>query len=141
MALKDDAKILADMTFGESASEDYDTNKMVASSALNRLNANKPSEFGSTLAEVLHKGYYSVSQGNKAYKQAVTQEFPDKVSEDKYKEIYAMVSALLNGTLKPSEGMFFFKDDEIKKLKKSKGFNFKAVKPKGTVGKYQVFGY
>lgn len=137
----DNILLLAAMISGESISEDYDTMHMVGSSAINRANANRPDEFGSSLPEILQKGYYAVQNQNTPYTQAVTQSFPDKKSEDKYKQALAIASGLYKGTIKPREGMFYFTDDEIKKLKRKKSFNFKAVKEHGKVGKYTVFSY
>ena len=77
---------LANMMYGENASEDYDTMVMTGSSAMQRLLANKPKEFGATLPEVLQKGYCSVSQNSPMYQQASSGKFPDEKSELKYKQ-------------------------------------------------------
>jgi len=130
---------LANGIFGEAASEDYNTMLMVGSSAINRLKSNRPQEFGSNLQEVLQKGYYAVSNPNEPYKQALTQQFPDKDSENKYKVALQIASGLIKGTIKPTEGQFYFTSKEIKKLKKS--FKFEQVKSYGKTGKYEVFGY
>jgi hypothetical protein len=133
---------LANAIFGEAASEDYDTMLMVGSTVLNRLNANKPQEFGASLPEVLQKGYYAVSNPNEPYKQALEQKFPDKNSENKYKQALLISSGLLKGTIKPKEGHFYFTAKEIKKLKRNpKKFNLNAVKEKDSVGNYRVYSY
>jgi hypothetical protein len=133
---------LAKMVFGEGAGVDKDTKHMIASTALNRLNSGKTEEFGANIPEVLQKGYYAVKNPNTPYKQAVEGKFPDKKSEDSWKEAVAVSSGLLKGTVAPREGQFYFKAHEIEKLKKKpKAFNFKAVKKVGDVGDYQVFGY
>jgi len=132
---------LANMIYGEAASENYDTMLMVGSSAINRLNANKP-EFGGTLPEVLQKGYYSVSNPNIPYKQALEQKFPDKKSETKYKQALAISSGLLKGTIDLKKGQFYFTEKEISKFKKNpKKFNLKAVKELDGVGNYRVYSY
>lgn len=133
---------LANMIYGEAASENYDTMHMVGSTAVNRLKANRPEEFGANLPEVLQKGYYAVSNPNEPYKQAISQKFPDKNSETKWKQALAISSGLLKGTIEPKEGHFYFTEKEINKFKKNpKKFNLKAVKEQDTVGKYRVFGY
>lgn len=134
---------LTNALFGEVASEDKDTMVMVGSTMLNRLEANRPEEFGSTVPEVLQKGYFAVSNPNVPYRQAITRDFPDKVSENKYKQALAVMSGLHKGTIDRREGHFYFTDAEIKKIKrrKKKTFNFKAVEPRGEAGPYKVFGY
>jgi hypothetical protein len=133
---------LANVIYGESASENYDTMLMVGSSAINRLNSNKLLEFGATLPEILQKGYYSVSNPNIPYKQAQEQKFPDKESENKYKQALAIASGLIKGTIEPTKGQFYFTDKEINKFKRNpRKFNLKAVKQVGEVGNYKVFSY
>jgi hypothetical protein len=141
----EDADVLkiAMMGYGEAGGEDYDTMKMVISSAYNRLGANRPKEFGANTDEVLQKGYYAVSKNSPMYQQAVSGKFPDKLSEDKFKQSLAISSGIARGTIVPDKGHFFFKPTEVTKLKKQgkKAFNFNAVKSIGKVGKYQVYGY
>ncbi len=134
---------LTNALYGEVASEDRDTMIMVGSTMLNRLEANRPNEFGSTVPEVLQKGYYAVSNPNVPYRQAITRNFPDKNSENKYKQALAVMSGLKKGTIDRREGHFYFTDAEIKKMKrrKKKTFNFKLVEPRGEAGQYKVFGY
>jgi len=132
---------LAAAIYSEGASEDAEVMKMMGSSALNRLNSTRDSEFGSNLSEVLQKGYYGVRDNTELYQQAITGKFPDKASENKYKQALAIASGLLRGTIKPSKGEFYFTEKEIQKMKKKKSFDFNQVKELGTVGKYRVFGY
>jgi hypothetical protein len=138
----DELMMLASMIYGEAASEDYDTMHMVGSSAINRLSSGKSAEFGRNMPEVLYKGYYAVSKNSPMFQQAMTRKFPDKNSEEKFKQALAISSGLLKGTIKPKSGLFYFKPEEIKKLKKNKKvFDFDKVKSVGKTGKYEVFEY
>jgi len=76
---------LAQMLSGEVSGQPYETKVRVASTALNRLSANNPKEFGSSMPEVLQKGYYAVSNPNTPYKQAVSGNFPDEASQNDFK--------------------------------------------------------
>lgn len=131
---------LANLIYGEVASEKSDTMEMVGSSALNRLEANKPEEFGATLEEVMNKGYYAVINNTDLYQQAITGKFPDKKSEDAYKKSLQIANGLIRGTIKRRKGHFYFKPEEVKKQKKA-GFDFGAVEDYGVTGQYNVFGY
>jgi len=132
---------LANTIYGEMASQDYDHMVMTGSTALNRLQAERPDEFGQNLQDVLQNGYYAVSNPNVPYKQATEQSFPDKLSESKYKQAIAVSSGLLKGTIQPTQGQFYFTKEEATKLKRSRKFNFKALKETGKVGEYTVYSY
>ena len=133
---------LANMIFGEAASEDADTMVMVGSTALNRLEAGRAKEFGSNLGEVLQKGFYAVSNPNEPYKQAVSGKFPDEDSELRYKHALSTAYALIDGAMPRTKGHFYFTDSEVKKLQKNKkAFDFSKVKSTGKVGKYQTYSY
>ena len=137
-----DLVALTNGIYGEAAASDSEVMTMVGSTVLNRIDANKPEEFGSSVPEVLQKGYYAVSNPNVPYQQAITQKFPDKLSENKYKQAMAIASGLIKGTIERQPGHFYFTKKEIRKLKKrKKGFNFKAVNEVGNVGDYSVYGY
>jgi hypothetical protein len=125
---------LANTIYGENASEDYDTMVMTGSSALNRLEAGRPQEFGATLPDVLQKGYYSVSQNSPMYQQAVGGKFPDEKSETAYKRALQISYGLINKTIERTKGEFFFKKGEAKGLRKKLKFVSK-------VGKYDVYSY
>ena len=125
---------LANMIYGENASEDYDTMVMTGSSALNRLEAERPDEFGVTLPEVLQKGYTAVNQNSPMYQQAVSGKFPDEKSELAYKRALQISYGLLNDTISRVGGQFFFKKGEAKNLRKKLKFINK-------VGIYDVYSY
>jgi hypothetical protein len=107
---------------------------MTGSTALNRLEANKPQEFGGSLPEVLQKGYYAVSQNSPMYQQAVSSKFPDKVSESKFKQALQISYGLINGTIPKVKGQFYFKKGEAKGLRKK-------LNSVGKTGKYDVYSY
>jgi len=139
----DDIQALAAMIYGEGASTDYDTMKMIGSTAINRLKSGKSKEFGASIPEIIQKGYYAASNANIPYQQASINSFPDKKSENAYKQALAIASGLIKGSIKPDKGHFYFTDKEIAKMKRqgNKAFNFNAVKPMGAIGGYKVFGY
>ncbi len=145
MADYTDADLLnaANTLYGEVADQNSEVMGMVGSSILNRLDAQRVNEFGGTIPEISQKGYYAAINGNVPYKQAVSQKFPDKNSENKYKQAYAIMSGLMKGTIDRHGAQFFFTKEEIQKLKKKgkKAFDFKQVKPTGSVGGYETFSY
>jgi hypothetical protein len=138
-----DINQVAAIIYGEGASTDDETMRMIGSSVFNRLDANRAEEFGDSIASVGQKGYYAVKDNTDLYQQAVTGKFPDKVSEDAYKRALAQASGLAKGTIDRHSAMFFFKDKEVKNLKSkgSKVFNFDAVNEGETVGEYRTYSY
>jgi hypothetical protein len=133
---------LANGIYGEMAGQSPELMKMAGSSVINRLNSGRQKEFGADIPEILHKAYYAVNHPNIPYKQALTQKFPDANSEKSYKQAMLIASGLLKGTIEPNKGLFYFTQDEIKKLsKKPKVFNFKKVKEVGKSGKYTIYDY
>lgn len=133
---------LTNIIYGEAADQDVKVMKMVGSTAINRMKSGRTKEFGSTLPEIIQKGYYAAKNPNQPYKEALSQKFGSPEAENKYKQAMNIASGLLRGTIEPDKGMFYFKPDEIKKLKKTpKVFNFKAVKSVGKSGDYEVFDY
>jgi hypothetical protein len=140
--MNNDVRDLANMIYGEVGSLDKDAMIMVGSTAVNRLKSGKAQEFGGSMRDVLQKGYYAISNPNIMTKQALSGKFPDDNSANKYKLAITVASGLMKGGIKPTEGHFYFTDNEINKLKKNpKAFNFRAVKKIGKVNKYTVYGY
>lgn len=132
---------IANAIFGEAANQPFEVKKMVGSTIVNRMKANRPQEFGFNVPEILQKGYYAVSNPNEPYKQAVSGKFPDKKSEDSYKEALQVASGLIRGTIEPDKGHFYFTPKEEKKLRKKKSFNFDLVKSAGSAGGYNIYSY
>jgi len=144
---------LANTIYGEAANKDYDTMLMVGSTAINRFDANKKEFYYKNegdfnhLIKVINKGYYAArdktGSPSPMYLQADEKKFPDKNSELKYKQAYAIASGLIRGTIEPTKGMFYFTPKEEKNLKAKgdKVFNFKAVNKVSTVGGYNVYSY
>jgi hypothetical protein len=134
---------LAATLYGEAADQDYDTKVKIASTMLNRLESGKK-EFGAEeglLTNVLSKGYYAFSQQSPKFKEALSLKFPDKRSENSYKENLAIVSGLLKGTIDRDVAQFYFKPEEIEAMKKKKSFDFKKVKETGKSGPYKFYSY
>jgi hypothetical protein len=134
---------LANAIYGEAANQDYKTMKMVGSSAIQRLKSGRAKEFGSDMQSVLRNGYYAVSNPNTPYKQALAQKFPDKESENRYKQALQIASGLLKGTIEPDKVQFYFTKQEEARMRKQgkKVFNFDIVKPSGQVGIYNTYTY
>ncbi len=135
-----DALALGQMIYGEVGSLDRDTMIKVGSTALNRLEAGRDIEFGSTMPEVLQKGYYAVSKKNDPYTWATTGKFPNKDEENRFKEALSIAYALKNGTIERTQGQFFFTDKERKKMT-PKQFDFKKVKEVDKTDKYKFYSY
>lgn len=125
---------LAQLIYGENASEDFDTMVMTGSSALNRLESGKEKEFGGSLPEVMQKGYYAVSQNSPMYQQALSGDFPDEKSQESFKRALQVSYGLLTGTIPRHKAQFFFKKGEATALRKK-------LKPTGKVGKYETYSY
>ena len=132
--MDNDVLALGAMIYGENGGENYDTMVMTGSSALNRLEANRPEEFGATLPEVLQKGYYAVSQNSPMFQQAMSGKFPDEKSELAFKKAMQVSYGLIEGTIPRTKGQFFFKKGEAKSLRKK-------LKSVGKTGKYDVYSY
>jgi len=137
----DDILAIAHMAYGENAGEDNDTVKMTIQTAINRLRSGRSKEFGGDIPSILKKGYYAVSKNSPLYQQAVSGKFPDIKSKARAAEIQKLTEAIV-GDKDYGEAQFYFRPEEEKKLRKNpKAFNFKAVKPKGQIGKYNVYAY
>jgi len=140
--MPNDVVDLANMIYGEVANQDYNTMLKVGSTAINRLNSNRPREFGSNMQEVLQKGYYAVSNPNEPYQEAISGKFKSKEGENKYKQALAIASGLKKGTITPTKGVFYFTPKEIQKLKKNKkAFNFDLVEQVGETPIYKIYDY
>lgn len=128
---------VANGIYGEVGSEDYETMRMVGSSMLNRLEAGRGNEFGVDIDDVLQKGYYAVKDNTPMYQQAVTQKFPDKLSENKYKQALQIASGLVKGTIERHPTQFFITPKEEKKA----SIDFNKLDNLGAVGKYNTYAY
>ena len=135
-----DKLALAQMVYGENVGQADDVLKMTIQSAINRLRSGKTKEFGGTMGDVLKKGYYAVRNPNVPYKESVSGKFSDVSSKAKFGAIKKLVDVIV-GDQDFGNAMFYFTPEEEIKLNKSKGFNFKAVKPTGKVGQYNTYGY
>lgn len=125
---------LANLIYGENGGEDYDTMVMTGSTLLNRLEANRPKEFGEDMQSAMMRGYYAVSNNSPMFQQAVSQKFPDKKSENAYKKTLQVAYGLTNGTIERHKAQFFFKKGEAKSLREK-------LKHTGKVGKYDTYSY
>lgn len=135
---------LGRMIYGEGGSLDYDTQVRIGSTALNRLEADRPEEFGETLYDVLHKenAYYAVQNQNDPYTWASTGQFPNKDEENRFKQSLGIAYGLQRGTIERKEGMFFLKDSEVRRAKKKpKILNLKKLRNVGKDTTYNYFSY
>ena len=129
-----DVTNLANLIYAENGSEDYDTMVMTGSTLLNRVEANKPQEFGEDITDAMVKGYYAVSNNTDMFQQAAYQKFPDKQSETAYKKAVQVAYGLKQGTIERHPAQFFFKKGEASGLRKK-------LKSTGKVGKYDTYSY
>jgi hypothetical protein len=136
---------IAAMTYGENRGQGDAAIIHTASSAFNRLGKNEWRNLA--VPDMLKNGYYAVShtEDNPGYSEAMNGKFPDKQSEGEFKRIYAKVAAINRGAIDPTDTQFYFKQPEINKLIKSKGFDFSLVEegePFQTKnGKFRTFFY
>jgi spore germination cell wall hydrolase CwlJ-like protein len=135
-----DIQAIKQAVYGEGASTDDATMKMIAQSIINRANSGRSKEFGATVPDMLKKGYYAVSNPNEPYKQATTGNFPDTQSKAAWGRASKLVDIAMS---EPDSGkhQFYFTDDEINRQKKKKSFDFSKVKSTGRVGNYETYGY
>jgi len=144
-ASKDLAQLTA-IIYGEGASTSDEVMRMQGSSVLNRIEAGRLKEFGSSIEEAGQKGYNAVKDNTDLYQQAVTGNFPDKNSENAYKRAMAQASGLLKGTIDRHKAQFFFtkkEEDRIRKAgeKGKKEFDFSLVKRGEDSGIYRTYHY
>ena len=137
---EDDIAAIQRAVYGEVASEDYATMKMVAQSIVNRLLSGRKKEFGSNLSKILQKGYYAVKNPNQPYRQALSGKFEDKTSTEKWLQAQKAVSDVIKNQ-DWGEAMFYFTPEEVKKQTEAKTFDFTQVVPTGNVGKFTTFAY
>jgi hypothetical protein len=136
---EEDIAALQRMVYGEAAGSDYDTMKMIAQSALNRLRSGRTKQFGGNMTSVLKKGYYAVKNPNKPYRQALSGQFNDELSKNAWLQAQKVISDIIKNQ-DFGQVQFYFTPEEIKKLR-SGGFNFGLVTPTGKVGIYETFSY
>lgn len=130
---------IAAMVYGEMGSEDINHWQMAASAFFNRLGQREWASLSPM--EVLESGFYAVSNKNDPYTWAISKKFPNKQEEDRFKEIFALVNAMVRGKKEILPNQFFFTKKEINSLKRKKKFNFNQVEPVGKIGKYHLFKY
>lgn len=129
--------------YGEAASEDYDSKREVLSTMLNRAESGK-AEFGADtgkLTDVLKRGYYAYSQQSPKFKEAMAQKFPDKESEDSFKEIVAIFSGMLKGKVPRTDSVFFLTPQEVEKVKKTKAMNMDLLEQTGKSKVWNFYKY
>lgn len=145
----DDVKMIAAMAYGKNRGQGDDAIVHTLSSAYNRIGKNEWRN--KTVPEILNGGYYAVSDtsNNTGYADAMAGKFKNKDDENEYKRIYVKAAAMRRGTLQPTDTQFYFKQSEINKLSKSKGFDFSKVdegtpfnaKVGGKTEKFRTFHY
>jgi len=137
---EDDIAAIQRMVYGEAASEDYATMKMITQTVINRLRSGRGKEFGKNISSILKKGYYAVSNPNQPYRQALSGRFEDEVSKKKWLQAQKAVSNVLDKQ-DYGQAMFYFTPDEIKRQTQSGAMDFKQFIPTGTVSKFKTFSY
>lgn len=137
--IKSYAPLLA-TAYGEAANQDYNSKVRVISTMFNRALSGKR-EFGADTGKITDvlKGYYAYSKQSPKYQEALSQKFPDKASEDSYKQIVAITSGILRGKIDKTTDEFFITPAEAKKTKmnmsllektgSNKVWNFYRYKP------------
>lgn len=135
-----DKLAIAQGVYGEYTGNDDAIRKMIIQSVLNRARSGRTKEFGTTIPEILQKGYYAVSRQNQPYKEVMSGTFDTEQGRNSFAEIYTLLQAIV-GDKDYGDVMFYHTDDEIKRQKAKGGFNYDAVKKLGKVDKYNTYGY
>lgn len=129
--------------YGEGANQDFNTKVEILSTILNRAESGRE-EFGAhtgKLTDVLQRGYYAYSKQSPKFTEAMDQKFPDKVSENSFKEVVAAFSGLMNGKIKRTDSLFFLTNKEIARVKKTKAMNMDALEKTGGNDTWTFFKY
>jgi len=144
-----DVQLIQAATHGFSDYKSSDDEKVAfISSILNRVESGK-AEFGvggvppSTAQEVLYSDtspYYETSGKNERFNNAMEGTIQPYNKKD-WKKTLQLVNGVMKGKIQRKKGQFIYRPEEVKKLKKSKGHDFKKT-PKGEkVGRYDLYGY
>lgn len=129
--------------YGEGANQDFGTKVQIASTILNRAESGR-AEFGAdtgNITDVLQRGYYAYSKQSPKFLEAMNQKFPDKMSEDAYKDAVAAVSGLISGKLKRADAQFFLTPKELSKIKRTGSMNMALLEKTGANDTYTFFKY
>lgn len=129
--------------YGEGADQPYEVKKHIISSILNRAESGRE-EFGAhtgNISDVLKTGYYAYSKNSPKFQEAIDQKFPDKISEDSFKEFIAIYSGMLRGTVDRTESLFFLKPSEVRKIKKNKSMNMDLLEKIDSQGDFDFYKY
>jgi hypothetical protein len=136
----EDRLALMQMGYGENVGQPEEVIRMTLQSALNRWLSPRDKEFGSTLPEVLRKGYYAVRKPNYPYTEASSGKFTSEENRRKFERIGEILDDILKrGDL--GEAMFYFTPEAITRMKKRGTFDFDKVRALGSTGKYETFAY
>ena len=73
--------------------------------------------------------------------EAMNQKFPDKMSEDSFKETVAVVSGLLRGKVKKTPAVFMLTPKEVERIKKSKAMNMDLLEKTGANETWNFYRY
>ncbi len=129
--------------YGEGADQDFNSKVEILSTILNRAESGKP-EFGADtgkISDVLQKGYYAYSKQSPKFLEALNQKFPDKASEDSFKEFLAAFSGLLKGKIKRTKSVFFLTPKEIERVKKNKSMDMSLLEKTGQNNTWIFYKY
>ena len=122
-------KHIAAAVYGENRGQGDDALKATAASFFNRMGEHewKKQSVDNLAYHTFNAIKDSVSGKNTGYLDALSGKFPDKDGENEYKKIISMVGAMNRGKMDTGDAQFYFNDNEIKKLKASKNFDFAKV--------------
>lgn len=129
--------------YGEAANQPVEVKDHVISSILNRAESGR-AEFGANtgkMTDVLKHGYYSYSKQSPKFMEAMEQKFPDKASEDSFKEILARFSAIMRGKVKRTDALFFLKPAEAKRMRQTGAMNMDLLEPIDKQGDFTFYKY
>ena len=144
-------KMIASAGYGENRGQGEGAMMHTISSVYNRFGqrewANK------SVPEVLQDGFYAVKDAasgkNSGFSDAMNGKFKSEADENEYKKWFVKTAAINRGTIEPTDTQFYFKQPEINRLVKNKGFDFSKVeegepfntKVNGRSVKFRTFHY
>lgn len=139
----DNYKPVLATVYAEAANQPPEAKRHILSSIINRAQSGK-SEFGAengSIVEVLKRGYSSARDNSPKYQEAMSEQFKDKASEKSYKEVMAIWSGMLKGTVKKSDAEFILTDKDVEDVKKKKLMDMSKLERVYREGDFNFYKY
>lgn len=139
----DNYKPVLATVYAEAANQPPEAKRHIISSIINRAQSGK-AEYGAengSIIDVLKKGYSSARDNSPKYQEAMSESFKDKASEKSYKEVMALWSGMLKGTVKKSDAEFILTDKDVEDVKKKKLMDMTKLEKVAREGDFNFYRY